>query len=78
MKEKMTKEEMMTDETMKEETMKEEEERRTPIQQVCGNLASFQLCLIAYYTSTPANTPGYLYLYLQLGLYLYMCLYLYL
>ena len=41
----------------------EEDERRTPIQQVCGNLASFQLGLIAYYTSTPANTPGYLYLY---------------
>ena len=46
---------------MKEESVKEEHRRTpTPSNKFVVTWASFQLSLIAYYTSTPTNTPGYI------------------
>ena len=51
----------MKEEMMKEESVKEEHRRTpTPSNKLVVTWASFQLSLIAYYTSTPTNTPGYI------------------
>ena len=51
----------MKEEMTKEESVKEEHRRTpTPSNKFVVTWASFQLSLIAYYTSTPTNTPWYI------------------